>query len=182
MSPDNPNDFTTILQASISPVALISGVGLLLLSLTNRFGRMADRARDLCAQIAAASGPEADNLDVQIRILYRRATILRASISLAATSILLSCLLVAEIFISGLVGFSMRGYAIALFGTGFVTLVASLVLFIKDMGLSLKALRLELGPHVGHSAPPARREQTGFISRTEQPTPQPAVTQPANRC
>ena len=33
-----------ILQLAIGPVILISGVGLLLLTLTNRFGRLVDRA------------------------------------------------------------------------------------------------------------------------------------------
>ena len=34
-----------ILTASIAPVIVISGVGLLLLSITNRYGRAIDRAR-----------------------------------------------------------------------------------------------------------------------------------------
>ena len=38
-----------ILHASISPVALISGVGLLILSMTNRFARVTDRLRELAA-------------------------------------------------------------------------------------------------------------------------------------
>ncbi len=34
-----------ILTASIAPVIVISGIGLLLLSITNRYGRAIDRAR-----------------------------------------------------------------------------------------------------------------------------------------
>ena len=40
-------ELTPILQAAVGPVILISGVGLLLLSMTNRFGRVADRSRQL---------------------------------------------------------------------------------------------------------------------------------------
>ena len=36
-----------ILQIAVGPVILISGVGLLLLSMTNRLGRAIDRARIL---------------------------------------------------------------------------------------------------------------------------------------
>ena len=43
-----------ILQSAVGPVILISGVGLLLLSMTNRFGRVVDRARILAGSIAAA--------------------------------------------------------------------------------------------------------------------------------
>ena len=38
-------DLIPILQVAIGPVILISGVGLLLLSMTNRLGRVIDRAR-----------------------------------------------------------------------------------------------------------------------------------------
>ncbi len=40
-------DLVPILQMAIVPVILISGVGLLLLSMTNRLGRLIDRSRAL---------------------------------------------------------------------------------------------------------------------------------------
>ncbi|WP_345111750.1 DUF2721 domain-containing protein [Candidatus Villigracilis vicinus] len=45
-----------VLQTAIGPVILISGVGLLLLSMTNRLSRVIDRARNLLA----ISRPKAD--------------------------------------------------------------------------------------------------------------------------
>ena len=49
-----------ILQIAIGPVILISGVGLLLLSMTNRLGRAIDRARILRQELrAGVSGDEA---------------------------------------------------------------------------------------------------------------------------
>ena len=38
-------DLVPILQMAVGPVILISGVGLLLLSMTNRLGRVIDRSR-----------------------------------------------------------------------------------------------------------------------------------------
>ena len=38
-------DIASILQLAICPVILISGVGLLLLTMTNRFGRVIDREK-----------------------------------------------------------------------------------------------------------------------------------------
>jgi len=149
MEPAQLTQLTAILQASISPVALISGVGLLLLSLTNRFGRTTDRARALHARIHAAPPGESDSLNVQIRILYRRSLILRASIGLAAASILCASLLIATLFLAYLFRAPVQEAVAMLFGLSFFALVASLVLFIEDMGLSLKALRLELAPHIG---------------------------------
>src|SRR4051812_29821403 len=42
------HDLVPTIQVAIGPVILISGVGLLLLSMTNRLGRVIDRARQLC--------------------------------------------------------------------------------------------------------------------------------------
>lgn len=145
----NLTEITGILQASISPVALISGVGLLLLSLTNRFGRTTDRARALHAQIHASPPEEARDLETEIRILFRRSTILRGSISLAATSILCAGLLIATLFLAYLFGAAVQDAVAVLFALSFFALVASAVLLIEDVSLSLKALRLELRAHLG---------------------------------
>jgi hypothetical protein len=40
-----------ILTASIAPVIVISGIGLLLLSITNRYGRAIDRARLIMREV-----------------------------------------------------------------------------------------------------------------------------------
>jgi len=142
-------ELTGILQASISPVALISGVGLLLLSMTNRFGRTADRARALAAQLRTARPEEQASLDVQIRILYRRSGILRAAILLASASILFASLLTVTLFVSFLAGATIQDYAAMLFAMSFLGLIASVLLFMKDMSLALEALRLEVRGHIG---------------------------------
>ncbi len=41
-----------ILTASIAPVIVISGVGLLLLSISNRYGRAIDRVRQLARELS----------------------------------------------------------------------------------------------------------------------------------
>ena len=50
-----------ILTASIAPVIVISGVGLLLLSISNRYGRAIDRVR-LLARDLSESDPESARL------------------------------------------------------------------------------------------------------------------------
>ena len=54
---DNHN-LIAILQASLTPVVLISGIGLLLLSMTNRIARLLDRIRFLGKEIKTASKTE----------------------------------------------------------------------------------------------------------------------------
>src|ERR1051325_9516123 len=73
------NQLVPILQLAVGPVILISGVGLLLLTLTNRFGRLLDRGRQLNHEQAPSPEVAAD-VRAQIAILHRRAAILRFSI------------------------------------------------------------------------------------------------------
>ena len=51
-------DLLPILQTAIGPVILVSGVGLLILSMTNRLGRAIDRARIFGGQLDRV-GPDA---------------------------------------------------------------------------------------------------------------------------
>src|SRR5260221_14732219 len=88
---ENLDGLTRVFQASISPVALVSGVGLLILSQTNRFGRVIDRLRELARERQA--GREDSRLEMQISIFYLRARLLRAAISFAVGSVLLASLL-----------------------------------------------------------------------------------------
>ena len=133
-----------VLQMAIGPVILISGVGLLLLSMTNRFGRAVDRSRQLRHEMRAGTEPEQLRLARQVEILYRRAKLIRASIILAALSVLLAALLIIVLFITALAKLEVGLAITALFIGCLASLILSLVAFIRDIQLSLHALRLEL--------------------------------------
>jgi Protein of unknown function (DUF2721) len=145
---DAQDQLIRVLQTAISPVVLISGVGLLVLSMTNRFARTTERARSLAANRGGADEAEQARLDLQIRILFRRSRILLLSTSLALASVLLAALLTVALFIHYLAAVSLYYLVMALFVLSLTSLIASLVLFIQDMTLSLRALREELREHL----------------------------------
>ena len=97
-------DVVPILQVAVGPVILISGIGLLLLSMTNRFGRLIDRSRQLAHELRTAGEDERVGLVAQVRILTARAQIVRLAIALATTSILLASLLIILLFLTALLG------------------------------------------------------------------------------
>jgi hypothetical protein len=132
-----------VLQVAIGPVILISGVGLLLLTMTNRLGRAIDRARQLAREV---NGPEADRVRVteQIVTIYRRARVLRLTITLAGLSVLLAAVLIIVLFLATLLNRDYGLLVSLIFITCLGALIASLVAFIYDIYLSLAALRLEL--------------------------------------
>ncbi len=138
-------DLLPILQVAVGPVILISGVGLLLLTMTNRFGRIIDRTRQLSKELRSASQPERDSTRAQLEILQARARIVRAAIAAASVSVLLAAVLIIVIFASALLSLPFAAPVVLLFSSCLVALISSLVLFIRDINLSLKALRLEVG-------------------------------------
>lgn len=135
-----------VLQVAIGPVILISGVGLLLLTLSNRFGRAVDRSRTLGREIREVSDQAArQRLREQVRILYRRARYIRLAITMAVSSVMLASVLIAALFVATLAKREL-GLAIALiFICCLVCLMISLGAFIREIKLSLRALKLELG-------------------------------------
>jgi hypothetical protein len=145
-------DLIPILQLAIGPVILISGVGLLLLSMTNRFGRIIDRSRLLARDLAAAPPADSARIHAQLGILARRARIVRAGIALATVSVLLAAFLVIGLFLAALLHLPLAALLVALFILCLLSLIASLLLFISDLNLSLRALWLEM---------PAGNQQTG---------------------
>ena len=145
MTTTTVSELLPILQSSIGPVILISGVGLLLLTLTNRFGRMLDRTRQLNQELAA--GPEADKVEAirtQISILMRRATILRFSITLGAITVLLAAVLMLLLFLSVWLHLELSGLIAVVFCVALLCLIGSMLAFIRDMNLALAAVRHEV--------------------------------------
>lgn len=138
------HELVSILQTSVSPVILISGVGLLILSMTNRLGRAVDRTRQLRDELNGAPNEERSGLQSQLAILYRRARLLRSAISFGTFSVLMAAILVIVLFITAFLHVELVLFCAIIFMTCLVSLIISLLLFLKDINLSLAALRLEL--------------------------------------
>lgn len=132
------------LRDAVGPVILISGVGLLLLTMTNRLGRAIDRARLLTNEPVALNARDRARTQAQVAIIYRRAKIIRISILFAVTSALLAAVLVVTLFLTAWCGGQQAWPAIIIFMACLGSLCVSLVAFICDINLSLHALKLEL--------------------------------------
>jgi hypothetical protein len=134
-----------VLQFAIGPVIVISGVGLILLSMTNRYGRVIDRSRVLADARRAGDPETVERCAKQLGVLLKRGRLLRMCIILASTSLLLASLLIIALFITALLRVEDATVVVALFIACMGTLVASLSVFIYDINVSLKAVKLEVG-------------------------------------
>ena len=133
-----------VLQIAIGPVILISGVGLLLLSMTNRLSRVIERARTLLAMPKSVSGQARKRVLAQIDILWVQARLIRLSILLAAISVLSAAVLIIVLFITALFNIQDAWLISILFVTCLLSLIGSLIVFITDINRSLAAFKVEL--------------------------------------
>jgi len=134
-----------VLQLSIGPVIVISGVGLVLLSLTNRYSGVVTRARALADSLRGEQGKDTHRIRHQLMILCRRARLLRLAIALASTSLLLAAFLVIALFLLELLGLEAALIIVVLFIACMTALSLGLIVFLVDVNMSLSALKLDVG-------------------------------------
>lgn len=133
-----------IMQLSIAPCVLISGAGLLLLSMVNRLARPIDRIRLLCKELKAASEKEIPLLKEQISILYKRCVLLQASIALVTASIIWVSLLILILFSVFIFNLYPEKTIEFFFALGLICLILSLLFFLLDIRVALRSLKIEI--------------------------------------
>ena len=139
------NQLIPTLQVAIGPVVLISGIGLLILSMTNRFGRVIDRGRILAREQVNVPVQDQVHIEEQLQILMRRAEYLQRAITAASISVLLAAVLIITLFITAVLKVE-DAWLIGLLFTGAMgALIFSLIFFLQDLNESLLAFKLDIG-------------------------------------
>jgi Na+/melibiose symporter-like transporter len=136
-------NFIQFLQGCITPVALISGVGLLLLTITNRLGRTIDRTRQLVKELGDVKTNHRPEKEHEIKILYQRSRFLRISIGAMVVSVISSSLIIPLLFFMTLWEYDLRIMGYILFILSILSILISSLYFFRDVMLSLHALKLE---------------------------------------
>ena len=145
LPPEAVGDLAHLLQTSISPIALISGVGLLLLSMTNRLSRVIDRSRSLSADLRTSiDESSAARERAQLAVLVRRARLLWTSIASVMVTVLCACTMVLLLTAMAFLQVNLRVAVVSLFFVALLALLVSAIVFFADVLLSLRALRTEL--------------------------------------
>ena len=141
----NPDSILHLIQAAIAPVVLISGVGLLLLTLSNRLGRIVDRTRLVASERKHADPATHAELDAQLAILGRRARMIRLALALSASAVGVTGLLIAALFLALLLGHNAALLCTGLFVTALLCLVCAMWVFVAELRISLTALDVAVG-------------------------------------
>jgi len=137
-------DLIPMLQVAIGPAILISAVGLLLLTMTNRFGRIVDRSHVLAPALRSADAEEHGRAASQVAVLWARARLIRRAIVLGSLSALFAAALIIALFVAALGPFEIAWELALLFAASLATLIVALITFLQEINLSLVALRVDL--------------------------------------
>lgn len=139
---------TDFFQSTISPLVLISGVGLILLSLTNRLARTIDRSRGIVAEIENPNAENKKNKKRQLRILVKRSYILKYSITSISFSILSSSLIIPILLVMYLFQIDLAIIGKMFFLLSIIGIILSAIFLVIDVSLTLKALEFEVKEHI----------------------------------
>ena len=137
-------DVSHIIQLSIAPVFLLTGVGTNLTVLTNRLARIIDRSRTIEDLLETELDDNAqlrlDLMLLELDELYQRSHLINRAITLSSSCALLVCLVIASLFLGDATGLGLDKLIAGLFVTGVFALIGSFIYFLREIFVATKTL------------------------------------------
>jgi len=130
------------IELAVAPVFLLTGIGAILAVMTNRLGRIIDRARVLEERLDGASPEFFATLHTDLATLSRRAKLINRAITLCTTTALLVCTVIATLFMSGFLRFDASLPVALLFIAAMSTFFLGLLWFLREIYLATVSLRI----------------------------------------
>lgn len=131
-----------VIQLSVAPVFLLSGVGAILAVMSNRLARVVDRARVLETRIDTTEGPAGERLRRDLQTLAVRARTISRAIALCTLAALLVCAVVITLFLGAFLNFNAALPVALFFGGAMLAFVAGLTWFLREIFLASTSLRI----------------------------------------
>ncbi len=130
------------IQLSLSPVFMLAGIGALLNVLAGRLSRVVDRARAVEQLHPRSTGPKHARHVWELRLLNRRISVINAALVLAVSSAVMTCLVVALLFVAELVKLHIGTIVALSFILAMALLISALASFLIEVRMSLNAIRI----------------------------------------
>lgn len=135
-------DIAHAIQLAVAPVFLLTGIAGLLSVMTNRLARIIDRGRWFEQRWPEFDADSRSRYAHELSHLERRRRLASRAINGCTAAALLICLVIATLFIEGLLGFELRGLAAVLFIAAMAGLITGLTLFLREVHLATYAVRV----------------------------------------
>ena len=140
---NEPVDIAHLIQVALTPIFLMTAVGVTLNVLTNRLARIVDRARHLeQSLIGPDSAIAAAEAHRKLGVLARRSVYINAAITLIIASGLLISLVVVMLFLNAFLHWNLAASIAIVFVLSMLSLAASLLAFLIEVRIATSALRI----------------------------------------
>jgi hypothetical protein len=160
-------DIAHLIQVALTPIFLISAIGVTLNVLTSRLARIVDRARMMEDKLIRQEVEGGHDLNEQLAVLARRSRWINAAITLITLSALFIALVVVMLFANAFLRAELSIVIAGMFISSMLTLVAALLAFLIEVRIATTALRIGLRdaslerPAAAHDAASTAKKTTG---------------------
>lgn len=136
-------DIAHLIQVALTPIFLISAIGVTLNVLTSRLARIVDRARTLEDRVRAALH-SADSKEIHgaLKVLERRAGWINGAITLITLSALFIALVVVMLFVNAFLRWDLSVFIACMFILSMTSLAAALLAFLIEVRIATNSLRI----------------------------------------
>jgi len=136
-------DIAHWIQIALTPIFLISAIGVTLNVLTSRLARIVDRARAMEDRLRLSEHrSESRELHAKLLVLARRAKWINAAITLITLSALFIALVVVMLFVNAFLRWELSAFIAIMFILSMSSLAAALLAFLIEVRIATTTLRI----------------------------------------
>jgi hypothetical protein len=136
-------DVAHLIQVALTPIFLISAIGVTLNVLTSRLARIVDRARAMESQLVHPDyTPDGRDLHTALGVLARRARYINAAITLITLSALFIALVVVMLFVNAFAHWELSAFIAIMFILSMLALAGALTAFLIEVRIATNTLRI----------------------------------------
>ena len=136
-------DVAHLIQVALTPIFLISAIGVTLNVLTSRLARIVDRARAM-EDVLCQPGyqPGGRDLHAALEVLARRARYINAAITLITLSALFIALVVVMLFVNAFAHWDLAAFIAIMFILSMLAFAAALTSFLIEVRIATTNLQI----------------------------------------
>jgi hypothetical protein len=144
-------DIAHLIQIALTPIFLISAIGVTLNVLTSRLARIVDRARAMEDELLRPDHPRGGrDLHAALTVLARRARYINAAITLITLSALFIALVVVMLFVNAFLRWELSAFIAIMFILSMLSLAAALTAFLIEVRIATTTLRIGIEQAARH--------------------------------
>lgn len=135
------SDIGHVIQLSIAPVFLLTGVATKLTVLMNRLARIIDRTRVLREELRKGPNPECHE---ELNVLYQRWKLINYALTSSTGCGFLICVVIACLFLGDVTSIPLDKYIAGMFVLAMVALILSFSFLLREVSVSFRYMRMHM--------------------------------------